>query len=268
MQRAPCSASSVSGRCSTNSLKSFTRSSGDRSGTPTRWIFKKAPSSPIERHLLPRVEALPAGRDGLLRRLLLFLRELLEHAAVVLREDLDELRRQLVPLVGDALADRRSGARPGLGHAGAPLDPVALAHGPEVLDPGRVDLRAERPVLVEHEGKAAAHARAEVAPGRPEDDDAPAGHVLAAMVADLLDDGDRARVAHAEALARDAAEERLALRRAVQRDVADDDVLLGAVRRALRRPHGERAARQTLAAVVVRVAEQRERHARREPAAE
>ena len=51
-----------------------------------------------------------------------------------------------------------------------------------------------------------------------------AGHVLAAVVADALDDGRRARVAHAEALAREAAEERLAGGRAVQRDVAADDV--------------------------------------------
>ena len=67
----------------------------------------------------------------------------------------------------------------------------------------------------------------EVAPGRPEHDDAPAGHVLAAVVADALDDRGRAGVAHAEPLADDAAEVRLARRRAVERDVAGDDVVLG-----------------------------------------
>ena len=38
-----------------------------------------------------------------------------------------------------------------------------------------------------------------------------AGHVLAAVVADALDDGVGARVAHGEALAGEAAEERLPL---------------------------------------------------------
>ena len=67
----------------------------------------------------------------------------------------------------------------------------------------------------------------EVAAGRPEHDDAAAGHVLAAVVADALDDGVRARVAHREALAGEPAEERAAARRAVEDGVADDHVLLG-----------------------------------------
>ena len=57
-----------------------------------------------------------------------------------------------------------------------------------------------------------------------------AGHVLAAVIADTLDHRDRAGVAHAEALAGDAANERLAGGGAVQRDVADDDVVLGTAR--------------------------------------
>src|SRR3954447_22894911 len=243
MHRAPCSASSVSGRCRTNSLKSLTRSSGARSGTPTRWTFTKARNSPIERHLLGRVEALAADRDGLLRRLFLLLGELLEHAAVVLGKHLDELRCELVPLVEHPPADRRVGARDVLGDEVAHLDRIRLVHRAEVLDVGRVDLGAEGPVLVEHERQAAAHAGGEVAPGRPEDDDAAAGHVLAAVVADRLDDGDRAGVADAEALAGDAAEERLALRRAVQRDVADHHVVLGLERRVQRRAHRERPPR-------------------------
>ena len=78
------------------------------------------------------------------------------------------------------------------------------------------------PSLVEHVGDAAAHAGGEVAPGRAEHDDAAAGHVLAAVVADALDDGAGARVAHREALAREAAEERPAGGRAVEHGVADD----------------------------------------------
>ena len=64
-------------------------------------------------------------------------------------------------------------------------------------------------------------------PGRPEHDHPAAGHVLAAVVADALDDGEGARVAHAEALADDAAQEDLAAGRAVGDHVAGDDVVLG-----------------------------------------
>ena len=89
-------------------------------------------------------------------------------------------------------------------------------------------LRGEVAVLVEHVGDAAGHAGAEVAAGRAEHDDAAAGHVFAAVIADGFDDGVHAAVAHAEALAGHAADVGFAAGRAVERDVADDDVLLGA----------------------------------------
>src|SRR3954452_17240867 len=181
MQRAPWSASSVSGRWSRNSLKSPIRSCGSRSGTPTRWTFRNAPSSPTIDH-----EPFAGGRE---RRLGLLGRELLEHALVVGGEHLDELRRQRLPLVEDAPADRRIGARDVLGDEVADLDRVALVDRAEVVRERGVDLGAEGAVLVEHEGQAAAHARGGVAARGPEDDDAPAGHVLAAVIADLLDDG-------------------------------------------------------------------------------
>ena len=85
------------------------------------------------------------------------------------------------------------------------IDHLAIAALPELA------------VGVEHVGHAAAHARGEVAPGRAEHDDAPAGHVLAAVVAHALDHHVGAAVAHAEALAGHAADERLAARRAVER---------------------------------------------------
>ena len=94
----------------------------------------------------------------------------------------------------------------------------------------------------------------EIPPGPSEHDDAAAGHVLAAVIADAFDDGERAAVADGEPLAGDAAEVRLAARRAVERDVADDDVLLGDERRLPRRIDDDLAARQPLADVVVRVA--------------
>ena len=54
-----------------------------------------------------------------------------------------------------------------------------------------------------------------------------AGHVFAAVVADALDDGADAAVAHAETLAGHAADVGLAAGRAVEGDVADDHVFLG-----------------------------------------
>ena len=81
--------------------------------------------------------------------------------------------------------------------------------------------------LVEDEGDAAAHAGGEVAAGRADDDGHAAGHVLAAVVAGPLDDGHGAAVADAEPLAGAAPEEGPAAGRAVEGDVADQDVLLG-----------------------------------------
>src|SRR4051812_49323266 len=84
----------------------------------------------------------------------------------------------------------------------------------------------EAAVLVEHIGDAARHAGREVTARSAEHHHHTAGHVLAAMIARALDDRDGAGIAHREALARDAAEIALALDRAVQHRVADDDGLL------------------------------------------
>ena len=122
-------------------------------------------------------------------------------------------------------------------------------------------------VLVEHIGDAARHAGREVAAGLAEDDDDAAGHVFAAMVAGALDDGDGAGVADGEALAGDAAEVALAGDRAVEHGVADDDRLLGHDAGVLRRAHDDAAAGEALADIVVGLADQLERDARREPGA-
>ena len=121
---------------------------------------------------------------------------------------------------------------------------------------------------VQHVGDPAGHAGGEVAPGRSEHDHAPAGHVLAAVVADALDDGHRAGVADAEALADLAAQERLAGRRAVEDDVAGDDVLLGDERGVGVRADDDPPAGQALAEVVVGVADEPQRDAARQERAE
>src|SRR5690606_16455813 len=133
---------------------------------------------------------------------------------------------------------------------------------------GHVAARLEAAVFVEHVGDAAAHAGGEIAPGVAEHHHAAAGHVLAAVIADALDDGGDAGVAHAEALAGHAGEVHLAGDRTVQHRVADDDVLVGLDAAVLRRIHDDAAARQALAGVVVGLARQLQRDARGEEGAE
>src|SRR6185437_14897977 len=137
-------------------------------------------------------------------------------------------------------------------------------------DHAHVAALGEVAVLVEHVGDATAHAGREVAPGRPEHDDAPAGHVLAAVIANALDDRAGARVAHGEALAGEPAEERAPARGPVQHGVADDHVALGreVLAHPLARAHRDGPPREALAGIVVGVAAKRERHSRRQPAAE
>eukprot|EP00982_Pelagococcus_subviridis_P002394 18522-Pelagococcus_subviridis.AAC.9 len=119
---------------------------------------------------------------------------------------------------------------------------------------GPVAVRRERPLRVVHVRDAAGHPRREVPPGGAEDAHDAARHVLAAVVADALDDGVRARVADAETLRGDAAEERLPRGRAVQRDVPDDDRAARVERRVGGRADDDFAAAEALADVVVRVA--------------
>src|SRR3954453_3464291 len=147
MQRAPCAASSSTGRSTRNSLRSAARSPGSRYLAPERSIFRNAPSSPID-VALPGHEALAAGRDRLALRvaLLLLARPLLKHALVVGREDLDELRAQRVELVEHALADRRAGAAHVLGHQRVELHGVGVVELLELIEHRRVHARAERAV--------------------------------------------------------------------------------------------------------------------------
>ena len=103
------------------------------------------------------------------------------------------------------------------------------------IDHLAVAAAGEPRLAVEHVRDAAAHPRGEIAARPSKDDHAAAGHVFAGMVADAFDHHVRAAVADAEALARHAAHVRLAAGRAVERDVADNNVVLGSERRALRR---------------------------------
>src|SRR6185437_13282502 len=165
--------------------------------------------------------------DGLIARQSLRMRafERGEGALEVLGHDGDEPGKQALPVlehVTRAGAARERGMA--LYHPAHARDFLRVL---QLLDRHhlRVDLAREVPRLVEHVGDAARHAGAEVAAGGAEHQHVAAGHVLAAVIADRLDDRIGAAVAHGEPLARHAADVGLAARRAVQPDVADDDVL-------------------------------------------
>ena len=68
---------------------------------------------------------------------------------------------------------------------------------------------------------------AKLRPRLAEHDHEAVRHVFAAVIADAFDHRGRAGVAHREALAGHAVEERLAAGRAVEHDVADEDVFFG-----------------------------------------
>src|SRR5262245_56101498 len=125
----------------------------------------------------------------------------------------------------------------------------------------RVAPALELAARIQHVGDAAAHAGGEVPSRPPEDDHASARHVLAAVIADALDNGGGSGISDGEALAGDTADERLSTRRAIQRDVAGNHVVLRGERRATRRREDDPPARQSLTDAVVGIAFESERDA-------
>ncbi len=107
---------------------------------------------------------------------------------------------------------------------------------------------------VEHVRKASGEPRAEVDTRAPENTDDASRHVLAAMVARSLDDGERAGVAHRKALAGDACREDLATRGAVEAGIAHDNGALRHEARLARMPQNQFACGHSLADIVVGVA--------------
>ena len=254
MQRAPCSCSTGSSTVPMNSRKSPTRSRGSRSGCSTRPYLRKPPSLPIAtrpprtRSSGSRCPSTSDGRPSARRR----------------RRRARACSRAASTLTncGTALAQsassRAATAEPVRAQCSSTSARSSSASA-SLSSSKPTSSALQRPrklaVLVEHVRDAAAHAGREVPPGRAEHDDAAAGHVLAAVVADSLDDGAGTGVADREPLAGQAAEVRPAGGGAVENGVADDHVLLGDERRAVGRPNRQHAAGETLADVVVRVAD-------------
>ena len=130
-----------------------------------------------------------------------------------------------------------------------------------LIDQGiAVDAVGEGLVGVIDERDAAGHAGPEVVADGAEDDGDTAGHVLAAVRPTALDHRVGAGIAHGEALARLAGGEQLARRGAVKHRVADDGVLVADQRRRCQRADDDDATRQSLADIVVGVAEHLQLH--------
>src|SRR5438445_78868 len=115
--------------------------------------------------------------------------------------------------------------------------------------------------FIQYIGNAAGHAGSEIAPGGADDHDPAAGHVFAAMIADRFDDGVDAAVADAEPFAGHAANVGLAARRAIEGDVAGDNIFLRHEGRSFGWIDNYFAAGETFAEIIVGVAFQNPSHA-------
>src|SRR5262249_34580003 len=127
------------------------------------------------------------------------------------------------------------------------------------IDHTQVAATPEVAGAVEHVGDPARHPGRKVPAGVAEHDHPAPRHGLATVVAHALHYGQDTAVADAEALAGHAAHVGLAAGGAVEGHVADDDVVLGGEAGGAGREHGQLAAREAFAPVVVGVAFQRER---------
>src|SRR5205814_3871230 len=87
----------------------------------------------------------------------------------------------------------------------------------------------------------AAHDCCKISAGVTENDNPSACHVFATVVANTFDNGNGTAVANAESLTRNTPDERFAGRRAVERDVTDDDVFFGFEFCCGRRKYGQAA---------------------------
>ncbi len=124
------------------------------------------------------------------------------------------------------------------------------------VDASRVERGHVAAVGVVQVGAAAGHPRPEVGADGAEYDDDPAGHVFAAVLAEALDDRLRAGVAHGEPHPGPADEVQPPAGRAVEAGVAGDRLAGGVGGEVRLRGDDEPPARQALADVVVRLADQ------------
>ena len=111
-------------------------------------------------------------------------------------------------------------------------------------------------VRIEQVGAAAGHPRPEIRPDRAQDDNDAAGHVLAAVLAEALDDGLRAGIPDREPHPGPPDQVQPPAGRAVQAGVAGDRLAARVGREVGLRGDDEPPARQALADVIVGLADE------------
>src|SRR4029079_5168734 len=126
---------------------------------------------------------------------------------------------------------------------------------------GVIALALQLPVWVPDVRNAAGHARSEIASDTANADDDAAGHIFAAVITHALDHCDRSGVTNGKAFSGDSGKVSLALDCAVEAGIPYDDIFMRLPPSGLRWTHDQAAARQTLADIVVRIANEFERQA-------
>ena len=125
----------------------------------------------------------------------------LQHALVLDGHNLDEVLHVTPPVVEHPARQPGSGIQVMLANQLVQLLAVRAFFHEVDFHHVHVAEVVEVVAFVPHVGHAAAHARREVAPGLSQHHDAASGHVLAAVVARPLDNGNGPGVAHGEAFA-------------------------------------------------------------------
>src|SRR6202451_1298956 len=226
MQRAPCARIFSSGKSRYISNQSLTRCVTGRRGACSRAYSRKPVSLPML-HLLgldQRVQR-RAGNVGLASA------TYPQHSLVFVREDFDKPRQRLRPVVENPSRARAAGEFQMPRHEISyklRFRELSILRFENRFEVNRIEIAAlfgEVSTLVKHVGDASTHTGGKISATSSEDKHQALGHVFAAMVSDSLDHGGRPGIANGKALARDAVEKRLAARRAVEGNVANENIL-------------------------------------------
>src|SRR5208337_1380807 len=184
-----------------------------------------------------------------------------QDAFVFVREDLDEFRKRGFPVLQRPLRLAAGGEFEVPGDQPVKgLNVLWIRDGLEVHVFSVAQERRKIAGLIKDVGDAAGHSRRKVAPRASQHHDQALGHVLAAVVANALDDCGGAGIAYRKPLTGHAVEVRLTAGGAVEADVANQDILLRSKFRGARRIENQFSAGKSFADIVVGLSFQGQRY--------
>src|ERR1017187_1088409 len=199
------------------------------------------------------------NRYGLVRNVSLLAAAHAQYPFEFVREDFDESRVHVVPVIENPLgATAASQVHVTINEIADNLHVLNFKQRFEVDGIEVAAFLSEIHALVENIGDAAAHASGEISATGAEHQHQPVCHVLAAVVANPLNDRGRPGIADRKTFAGDAVKEGFAAGCTIESHVADQDVLFGSKPRVLRRIDNDATAGKTFPNVVVGVAVERE----------